>query len=171
MSLEDYDTFPKLLIRNFNRWPDHIAMRKKDFGIWNEYTWRDSYENMKYFSLGLIHLGLRPGDKVAIIGENEPEWFWAEFGAQAAGAIMVGIYTEMVPDEVKFLTEHSESRFAVANDQEQVDKFLEIHEKLKLLEKVIYWDPKGLRNYDHPILMEYNHSLSREKQNFGWRKF
>jgi len=155
MALNDADTFPKLLLRNCEKWPDQVAMRKKDFGIWKEYTWKDSYENVKYFSLGLIQLGLRPGDKMAIVGENEPQWFWAEFAAQAAGGLIVGIYTDMVPTEVKFLTEHSESRFVVANDQEQVDKFLEVEHELPILEKVIYWDPKGLRNYDHPLLIDY----------------
>jgi len=159
MKTTEMDTLPKLLIRNYEQWPDLIAMRKKDFGIWNEFTWKDSYENTKYFSLGLLHLGIRRGDKVAIVGENEPEWFWAEFAAQAAGAVLVGIYTDMVPSEVKFLCEHSEARIAVANDQEQVDKFLEIDKELPLLEKVIYWDPKGLRNYDHPLLMSFQDVL------------
>lgn len=104
----------------------------------------------------MIQLGLRPGDKMAIVGENEPQWFWAEFAAQAAGGIIVGIYTDMTPSEIKFVAEHSESRFVVANDQEQVDKFLGLENDLPQLEKVIYWDPKGLRNYYHPLLINYN---------------
>ncbi len=149
------DTFPKLLLRNYERWPDFVAMRKKDFGIWREYTWKQCYENVKYFSLGLLSLGLQRGDKVAIIGENEPHWFWAQFAAQAANAIMTGIYTDMVPSEVKYIAEHSESKFAIANDQEQVDKFIQIKEQLPRLEKVVYWDPKGLRNYDYPFLISF----------------
>ena len=156
MAMNVADTFPKLLLRNSEKWPEQVAMRKKDFGIWKEYRWRDSYENVSYFSLGLIQLGLRPGDKMAIVGENEPQWFWAEFAAQAAGGIIVGIYTDMTPSEIKFVAEHSESRFVVANDQEQVDKFLGLENDLPQLEKVIYWDPKGLRNYYHPLLINYN---------------
>jgi len=139
-------------------------MRKKHFGIWKEYTWKDCYENVKFFSLGMILLGLQEDDKVAIIGENEPEWFWAEFAAQAAGAVMVGIYTDMVPSEVKYIFEHSESRFVVANDQEQVDKFLEIKQDLPTLKIVIYWDPKGLRNYDDPLLMRFEDVLEIGKK-------
>lgn len=155
----EYDTFPKLLTRNYEKWPNAIAMRKKDFGIWQKYTWRDCYEKVKYFSLGLISLGLKREDKVAIVGENEPEWFWAQFAIQAAGAWPAGIFVDMVPSEVKFITEHSDSRFAVANDQEQVDKFLAVKDELPKLEKVIYWDPRGLKNYDDPLLLSFKQVL------------
>jgi long-chain acyl-CoA synthetase len=153
--MQDYDTFPKLLVNQYEKWPDNVAMRKKDFGIWMEYTWRDAYENVRYLSLCFLHLGLQRGDKVAIIGENEPEWFWAEFAAQAAGGILVGIYTDMVPAQVEFMFRHSDAVIAVANDQEQVDKFLEIRDKVPRLKKIIYWDPKGLRNYNDPLLLSY----------------
>ena len=82
------DTLPKLLKLNMEKWGEKIAMRKKTRGIWQEYTWKDCYTHVKHFSLGLISMGLKPGDKVGIIGENEPEWFWAEFAIQAAGGIM-----------------------------------------------------------------------------------
>jgi len=161
--MNDYDTFPKLLVRQYEQWPDTVAMRKKDFGIWKEHTWRDSYENMRYLSLCLLHLGLRRGDKVAVIGENEPEWFWAEFAAQAAGGILVGIYTDMVPSQVEFMFSHSESTFAVANDQEQVDKFLEIKDRIPALKKIIYWDPRGLRHYNDPLLLSYEEAIELGK--------
>lgn len=163
MVKNDYDTFPKLLLRNYRTWPDLVAMRKKNFGIWKEYTWKECYGKVKYFSLGLMSLGLRAGDKIGIIGENEPEWFWAEFAVQALGAIMVGIYTDMVPSEVKYICEHSECMFAVANDQEQVDKFIKIKGELPGLQKVIYWDPKGLRNYDDPFLIPFEEVLELGK--------
>ncbi|NMD05829.1 MAG: long-chain fatty acid--CoA ligase, partial [Deltaproteobacteria bacterium] len=107
--MNDQNTFPKLLLKQYEKWPDNVAMRKKDFGIWKEYTWRDSYENVKYLSLCLMHLGLKRGEKVSIIGENEPQWFWGEFAVQAAGGISVGIYTDMVPAQVQFMVSHSES--------------------------------------------------------------
>lgn len=161
--MKDYDTFPKLLVSHYEKWPENVAMRKKDFGIWKEFTWRDAYVNVRYLSLCFLHLGLQRGDKVAIIGENEPEWFWAEFAAQAAGGISVGIYTDMVPEQVEFMFSHSESVIAVANDQEQVDKFLEIRDKIPRLKKIIYWDPKGLRNYHDPLLLSYPEAIELGK--------
>jgi long-chain acyl-CoA synthetase len=161
--MKDYDTFPKLLASHNEKWPENVAMRKKDFGIWKEYTWRDAYVNVRYLSLCFLHLGLQRGDKVAIIGENEPEWFWAEFAVQAAGGISVGIYTDMVPEQVEFMFSHSESVIAVANDQEQVDKFLEIRDKVPRLKKIIYWDPKGLRNYHDPLLLSYSKAIELGK--------
>ena len=161
--MRDYDTFPKLLVSQYEKMPDSVAMRKKDFGIWKEYTWRNAYENVRYLSLCFLELGLQRGDKVAIIGENEPEWFWAELAAQAAGGILVGIYTDMVPSQVEFMFSHSESIIVVANDQEQVDKFLEIRDTIPRLKKVIYWDPKGLRNYHDPLLMSYTEAIELGK--------
>ncbi len=161
--MKDYDTFPKLLVSQYERWPNNVAMRKKDFGKWEEYTWRDAYENVRYLSLCFLHLGLQRGDKVAIIGENEPDWFWAEFAAQVAGGIMVGIYTDMVPAQVEFMFNHSDAIIAVANDQEQVDKFLEIRDKIPRLKKIIYWDPKGLRNYHDPLLLSYHEAIELGK--------
>lgn len=130
-------------------------MCMKNFGIWKRYSWTEYYEKVKYFSLGLISLGLEPGDVVCIIGDNEPEWFWGEFATQAAGGIVTGIFVDSIPSEVKYIAEHSGARFAIVNDQEQTDKFLEIKDELPSLKKVIYWDPKGLRNYDDPILITF----------------
>lgn len=129
-----------------------MAACQKRFGIWQRYSWQDYYEIVKHFSLGLVSLGLRPGDVVCIIGDNEPEWFWGEFAVQAAGGIATGIYVDSTPSEVKYIAAHSGARFAIVNDQEQTDKFLEIKDELPALKKVIYWNPKGLKNYDDAIL-------------------
>jgi len=153
--MEKVDTIPKLIRRNSERWTDRVAFTKKEFGIWQTYTWKEYYEKVKYFSLGLISLGLERGDRVCIIGDNEPEWFWGEFATQAAGGITTGIFVDSIPSEVKYIAEHSDSKFAIVNDQEQADKFLEIQGELSLLKKVIYWDPKGLKNYDDPILTSF----------------
>jgi long-chain acyl-CoA synthetase len=164
MLRKEEETFPKLLFRNGQKWPGLTAMRKKNFGVWKEYTWKECLEKVKYFSLGLTHLGLQRGDRVAIIGENEPEWFWAEFAAQAAGGAMVGIYTDMVPAEVKYIAGHSGAKLAVANDQEQVDKFMEVRKELPSLRKVIYWDPRGLRNYEDPFLLSFDEVVELGKR-------
>ncbi len=139
-------------------------MSMKMFGIWKRYSWQEYYESVKYLSLGLISLGLEKGDVVCIIGDNEPQWFWGEFATQAARAIATGIFVDSIPSEVKYIAEHSGSKFAIVNDQEQTDKLLEIKGELSQLKKVIYWDPKGLRNYDDPILISFDEvsELGRE---------
>jgi long-chain acyl-CoA synthetase len=151
------DTLPKLLKKNAEKYGDRkIAMRVKDRGIWQRFTWKDYYEKVKYFSLGLLSLGMERGDKVAILGENKPEIFWAELGVQAAGGTAVDIYTDCTPPEVKFFVEDSDSKFVVTHDQEQVDKLLQIKGDLPLVKRVIYWDSKGLWNYDDPILISFS---------------
>jgi len=139
-------------------------MRVKHHGIWKEYTWRDYYEQVKYFSLGLISLGFGPGDKIAILGENKPQWFWAQLAAQIAGGAAVGIYTDCGASEVKYFVTHSDSKFVVAHDQEQVDKLLQIKDEVPLIKQVIYWDPKGLWNYDDPILMSFDDVVKLGKE-------
>ena len=155
MLMDSQDTIPKLIMRNYEKWGERIAMCMKNFGVWQRYSWKEYYEKVKYFSLGMISLGLEPNDVVCIIGDNEPEWFWGEFATQAAGGTVTGIFVDSIPSEVKYVAEHSGAKFAIVNDQEQTDKFLEIKEELPLLKKVIYWDPKGLRNYDDPILASF----------------
>jgi long-chain acyl-CoA synthetase len=154
-----YDTIPKLIWRNFDNWADDTAMCMKKFGIWEKYTWRRYYEIVQYFSLGLISLGLKKDDIVCIIGDNEPEWFWGEFAVQAARGIATGAFVDSIPSEVKYIAEHSGAKFAIVNDQEQTDKFMEIKDQLPALQKIIYWDPKGLKNYDDPSLIGFNEVL------------
>lgn len=150
------DTLPKLLVRNYTRYSDSkIAMRKKTLGVWKRYTWKDYYDNVKYFCLGLVSLGLQRGDKVCILGENNPEWFWAEVATHAAGGVSIGLYTDAVASELKYIVDHSDASFVVAQDQEQVDKVIQVKNELPRVKKVIYWDRWGLSNYDEPYLMSY----------------
>ncbi len=149
-------TFPKLLREKYLKWGDSkIAIREKDYGIWNEVTWKGYYENVKYFALGLKKLGFERGEHISIIGNNEPEWVYAELAAQSLGGAVIGIYQDSTPPEIKYIAELSDSVFIVTEDQEQTDKVLEIKDELPLLRKVIYWDPKGMRNYKDPILMSF----------------
>ena len=158
-------TLPQALRENYRKYgPRVVAMRVKDRGIWQEYTWEDYYLKVKYFCLGLLSLGLLKGDKVSILGENKPEWFWAELAVQSARGAAVGIFTDCLPAEVKYYAEHSDSTFAVCHDQEQVDKFLEIKNDLPKLKKVIYWDPKGLWTYDDPILLSFDEVIEFGKE-------
>ena len=123
-------TIPQLILQNREKWGDRPAMCMKEFGIWQRYSWNEYCEKVKYFSLGLICLGLEKGDIVCIIGDNEPEWFWGEFAVQSAGGITTGIFVDSIPSEVKYIVTHSGAKFAIANDQEQVDKFLEIRKEI-----------------------------------------
>src|SRR4030043_368638 len=154
--LAQHDTFPKLLLRNAERLGDRkVAMREKEFGIWQEFTWKEYHDHVKYFSLGLVSLGLSPGDKVAIIGDNRPEWVWAEVAAQAAGAIPLGLYQDSTLKEVVYIIDHSDSIFVVAEDQEQVDKILDMKEQLPKVRYVVYSDSRGMRGYKEPYLLDF----------------
>ena len=159
------DTFPKLLLRNYQRFGNKkVAMRHKNFGIWNKYTWEDYYLNVKYLSFGIMKLGLQRGDKVAIIGDNCPLWYWTELAAQAAGGITVGIFTDCTASEVKFFLEHSDSKFVFAHNQEQVDKVLEILPELPNITKMIYWSEKGLWFYTESILINVEDLIESGRQ-------
>ncbi len=158
------DTLPKLLMENYRRWGgERVAMRKKAFGIWQEFTWQDVYERVKNFTLALVSNGFEPGDKIATLGDNAPELFWAELGAQAARGAMTGISSDCLPEEVKYQAQHSDSSFIVAEDQEQVDKVIGIKGELPLLKGIIYWDPKGLKGYRDPLLISYRDFVQQGK--------
>jgi long-chain acyl-CoA synthetase len=148
------DTLPKLLWAKYQIYGEEkIAFRRKKFGIWNRYSWKDYYENVKYMSLGLSKLGVASGDKIAVIGDNSPEWYWAELAIQAVGAVLVGVFTDCTASEVKYFLENSDSILVFAHDQEQVDKVLEIAGDLPLLGKVVYWETKGLWFYEDERLL------------------
>ncbi len=162
--MDKRETIPQIIRSNAAKWGKHTAMSMKAFGIWRRYSWQEYCDNVKYFSLGMISLGLKRGDVTCIIGDNEPQWFWAEFAVQAAGGMATGIYVDSVPSEVKYTATHSDAKFAVVNDQEQTDKFLEIKEDLPLLKKIIYWDAKGLRNYYDPMLISFSEVMELGKE-------
>lgn len=159
------DTLPKYLLHNYRKWGDStIAVRKKKYGIWNEYTWKDHYENTKFFALGLQELGLEKGEKVAILGDAEPEWAWTQMAVWSLRAIATGVFTDCLPEEVNYIVNNSDSKFLVVSDQEQVDKGLEIKALLPQVEKIIYWDQTGMRHYDDPILLYYYDVIDRGRE-------
>lgn len=163
--MTESDTLPKLLKQAYEKYKDKkVAVRRKDLGIWNEYTWKDYYENVKHFSLGLVSLGLEPTKKVAIIGDNDVEYYVAEYAAQAAGGVVVPLYSDAGHDEIEFIVGHSESTFVLAHDQEQVDKLLKVQNEIPNLRKIIYWDPKGLWNYEEPILISWEEVLRQGRK-------
>jgi long-chain acyl-CoA synthetase len=160
----DGDTFPKLLLRNYREWGEkRVAYRYKDYGIWHELSWKDLYERVKFFALGLASLGFGPQDKIAICGENAPEWFMGQIAAQSLGGSSVGLYTDSIPSELQFIIQHSDARIVMADDQEQVDKILSIREQIPKVEKVIYWVAKGMWGYDDPWLIGFDDVMEMGK--------
>ena len=162
--LNSLQTLPQLLEAQAKKSPNRTAMRERIFGIWQPITWQELYDHVKYFSLGLIRLGLTGQETIAIIGDNRPEWVIAELAAQAAGAKAIGIYQDAVVSEMIYILEHADVSIIVVEDQEQVDKILEMWEDLKGVRKVIFYDPKGLRNYTEDFLMDFTEveKLGRE---------
>ncbi|HVD74451.1 MAG TPA: AMP-binding protein, partial [Xanthobacteraceae bacterium] len=143
------DTFPKLLIRNARRYAGRPAYRHKDLGIWQVWTWEEVLEEVRAYAAGLTRLGLKRGDTMAIVGSNRPKLYWSVTAAQMVGAVPVPVYADAGPDEVAFVLAHSDARFAAVEDQEQVDKLLSIAERLPKLERIVYDERRGLRDYDH----------------------
>ena len=147
------ETFPRLVRDNARTRPQHVAIREKDYGIWQSYTWRDYYEQGRLIALGLASLGFRRGDKVAIIGDNRPQLYWAVLGTQALGGVPVPLYQDGIEKEIAYILDHAEARFAIVEDQEQVDKLLHVRARCPRLETIIYDDARGLRAYSEPFLM------------------
>jgi long-chain acyl-CoA synthetase len=144
-----HDTFPKYLALNAVRFAARPAMRHKDLGIWHTWTWAEVAEEVRAFALGLGELGLKRGDKVAIVGRNRPKLYWSMAAIQSWGGVPVPVYSDSVADEMAYVLEHAEASMAVVEDQEQVDKLLSVSERLPHLAHVIYDEPRGLRDYDH----------------------
>ncbi len=149
------DTFPKLLIDNAEARRDRPAMREKDYGIWQTWTWSEVADEVRDFALGLQRLGLEPGDKVAVIGSNRPRLYWTFAAVQSLGAVPVPVYKDSVADEMAFVLEHAEVVFAVVEDQEQADKVLSVVDRLPALRRMIYDDERGLRDYEHDHLTAF----------------
>ncbi|HSF06324.1 MAG TPA: AMP-binding protein [Methylomirabilota bacterium] len=158
------DTFPKLARANAERMSGKVAIREKDFGIWQSYTWKDYYEQGRLIALGLAALGFARGDKVAIVGDNRPQLYWAVMATQALGGVPVPIYQDSSEKELAYIVDHAEVRFAVVEDQEQVDKLLRVKEQCPRLQYVIYKDPRGLRSYAEPSLLSLEQIKERGRQ-------
>jgi len=140
-------SIPQLLRWRVQNTGDKVALREKDFGCWNSYTWNQYYDYVRKTSLGLLEIGLKKGDIIALIGDNIPEMLFIALGAQSIGAISAGIYQTTMPDEIAQLLTYMKVTVVFCDDQEQVDKLVEMREKVPLVKKVIYEDPRGMRDY------------------------
>ena len=142
------DTFPKLLLRNVERFGDKVAIREKDYGIWQSYSWREYLAQARLIALGLAAVGFKRGDKTAIVGDNRPQLYWAMLATQALGGVPVPLYQDSIEKEMEFIVDHAEARFAIVEDQEQVDKLLQVQARCPRLERIVYDDPRGLQHYE-----------------------
>ena len=142
-------SIPALLKQNVARFGSKPAYREKEFGIWQSWTWSEVSEEIEALALGLMTLDIQPGDHVAIIGRNRPMLYWSMVAIQRTGAVPVPVYQDSVAEEMAYVLDHCGARFVIAGDQEQVDKVLEIQDRLPGLQHILYLDPRGLRKYDH----------------------
>jgi long-chain acyl-CoA synthetase len=160
----DADTFPKLVRANAERRARKTAIREKDLGIWQAYTWKDYWEQARLIAFGLASLGFARGDKTAVVGDNRPQLYWAVCATQALGGIPVPLYQDSIEKELAYIVDHAEARFAVVEDQEQVDKLLHLRAQCPTLEFIVYDDPRGLRAYSEPNLMSLEELLERGRK-------
>ncbi|MBM3566707.1 MAG: long-chain fatty acid--CoA ligase, partial [Alphaproteobacteria bacterium] len=149
------DTLPKLLLDNARRLGDRAAFREKDYGIWQQWTWAEATEEIRALACGLAALGLKRDDKLTTVGDNRPKLYWAVVATQALGGVPVPVYQDSVAVEMGRVLTHAGVRFAIAENQEQVDKLIEIKADCPSLELIIYSEPRGLRHYDQPYLKSY----------------
>jgi len=159
------DTFPKILLSNGKVFGSRTAFREKDRGIWQSWTWSEVLDEIRAFSIGLQSLGLEPKDKIAIVGANRPRLYWSMVAAQALGAVPVPVYSDSVAEEMAYVLGHADVRFAVVEDQEQVDKLLSMGDEVPSLEHLIYDDPRGLRDYqqDHLHFFDTVQDIGRKQ--------
>src|SRR4051794_23707814 len=148
------DTYPKLLRLNAKEHGREIALREKDFGLWKLFTWNDYQKRVHDFALGLLELGLGRGDVIGIIGDNRPDWVSAEIATHTVGAMSLGLYREVLDEEAAYLLGYGEAKLVFAEDEEQVDKLLTLADRVPHLRHIVYSDPRGMRKYDDPRLME-----------------
>lgn len=149
------DTIPHLFLDKVRKYGDRVALREKEYGVWQDISFNEYCRHVRRFCLGLVELGLQRGDHVSIFGENEPEWLYADLAVQSAGGVAVGVYPTNPAKEAKYVIGHSDSKFVVCADQEQLDKVLEVKDGLPLLKKMIVVDMKGLRHYSDPDIMSF----------------
>jgi long-chain acyl-CoA synthetase len=159
-------TLPQLLRRNAERVPNRTALREKDLGIWQSYSWRRYWQEVRDLALGLAAAGFGQGDKLAVIGENRPRLYFAQLAAMSLGGVAVPAYQDAIASELAYVLDHAEISVVVAEDQEQVDKILSLKDRLPHLKLLVYDDPRGLLNYDDPLLKSFE-VVQEEGRAFG----
>jgi len=153
-------TVPGLFFAQASRQPARVALRRKRFGIWHRITWEEYAGQVRQVANALLSLGVARGERVGLIGENRPEWLYADIGIQAAGGATTGIYTTSSPEQTHYILEHAGCRVFIVESEEQLDKALEIRGQLPLLEHIVVMDPEGLRTFQDPMVMMWDQFLA-----------
>ena len=153
------DHFPDLFFHQTKRLGDKVALRHKDYGIWNRISWKEYGKNVRTAAAGFLAAGIDLGDRIAILGDNRPEWLICHLGAMTAGGVTCGIYPTSSPEEIEYVVEHSESKILFVENEEQIDKILQIIDRLNV-SKVIIWDKQGLWGFSHPRVVFYEEFMA-----------
>ena len=156
MTDKDVYSVPAKFKKAAVRWGDRVAMRKKKFGLWHDITWNDYDYNVSCVAYGLMAMGLGKGDCASVIGDNCPEWVYADLGIQCCGAATAGVYATNAWQQVEYVVANSDSKFFFVENEEQLDKWLQFKDNAPLLEKVIVWDTEGLRHFKDPKVMTFD---------------
>jgi long-chain acyl-CoA synthetase len=155
-------SFPDLFFNQVARYQDRVALRHKDYGIWKGISWKEYGAMVRLVGAGLISLGVQRGDKISILGENRPEWLFCDLGNMSIGGVSVGVYPTSAPDQVAYVVGHSESKVLFIENEEQVDKVLQILPELQV-QQIVIWDPKGLWGFSQERIIFFNEFLERSK--------
>ncbi|HEV8338584.1 MAG TPA: AMP-binding protein [bacterium] len=153
-------TVPGAFFAMAARQAERIALRRKNLGLWQPVTWGAFAEAVRLVAYGLMALGLEPGERVGLVGENRPEWLYSDLGIQSAGGWTTGIYTTSSPEQVAYILDHAECRFFIVEGEEQLDKALEVRGRLPALERIIVMDPEGLRTFHDPQVLMWDEFLN-----------
>ena len=156
MTNNSNETVPTRFLKAVEKWGDRVAMRKKEYGLWHDISWNDYQDQVRSVACALMLLGLKKGDTVAIIGDNCPEWVFADLGIQCCGAVTTGVYATNAWQQVEYVVENSEARFFFVENEEQLDKWLRFKDNVSSLKKVIVWDTEGLRHFKDPMVMTFD---------------
>ena len=159
-------TLPRLLQRNARDLANRPAIREKDRGIWQSWTWREYHDQVRDLALGLASLGFRRGDRLSVIGDNRPRLYWAQVAAQSLGGVPVPVYQDSIAKELAYVWNHAEVAVIIAEDQEQVDKVLALRGELPALRLVVYDDPRGMTGYRYDWLRSYD-AVQEAGRKFG----
>ena len=148
-----YVSVTQMLEQHASAFSNEVAIRQKKFGIWQEMTWLQYFEETQLIAAGLLSIGIEPGAHLGIVAENCQEWIMAQLGSNFANTVPCGVYPTSPANEVLYLLTSAECSLVFCEDQEQVDKLLEIRDQLPLVKKIVVFDDKGLKNYQEPDLM------------------
>src|SRR5437899_11401852 len=148
-------TLPRYLLRNATEHGRRPAIREKDRGIWQTFTWREYRDHVRDIALGLASLGFHRGDKLSVIGDNRPRLYWSQVAAICLGGVSVPVYQDSIAKELAYVLNHAEVAVIVAEDQEQVDKVVSLRAELPALRLVVYDDARGMFHYRHEWLKSF----------------